>query len=148
MAASTPATTSATQFAKTKFVFHAGLAFGAFHHFIYTPFKAGQFNHPLSHKATVAKAALAAGFVYHELRLAANEARSSPTLSKLFAPITIAANKLDGLAQPIKGGQAPSSEITSVNSSLASIKSTAAANGQNIADQVPSLAQLSTGQVQ
>jgi len=27
-----------------KFIFHAGLAFGAFHHFIYLPFKAGKFT--------------------------------------------------------------------------------------------------------
>jgi hypothetical protein len=147
-AAATPATTSTTHLAKTKFVFHAGLAFGAFHHFIYAPFRAGSFKQPLSHKADVAKAVLAATFVYHELRLAANNAKSSPTLSKLFAPITLAADKIRGLASPIKSGHAPSSEITGVNSSLASIKSTAASNGQNITDQVPSLSQLSAGQVQ
>jgi hypothetical protein len=28
-------------FDKTKFVLHAGLGFGAFHHFIYAPYKAG-----------------------------------------------------------------------------------------------------------
>src|SRR5205807_538341 len=48
--------TSTTHLAKTKFVFHAGLAFGAFHHFVYKPFRAGDFKHPLSHKLTVAKA--------------------------------------------------------------------------------------------
>jgi hypothetical protein len=62
-----PATTSTPHLAKTKFVFHAGLAFGAFHHVIYGPFKAENFTHPLSHKAAVANAALAAKFVYHEL---------------------------------------------------------------------------------
>ncbi len=31
---------SSVALAKTKFVLHAGLAFGAFHHFIYSPLKA------------------------------------------------------------------------------------------------------------
>jgi hypothetical protein len=142
------ATTSTTHFAKTKFVFHAGLAFGAFHHFIYNPAKAGNFKHPLSHKAAVVKAGLAAAFVYHELKLAANDVKASPTLSKLFAPITLVANKIRGVGNPIKSGQDPTAAINGANSSLASIKSTAASNGQNIVDQVPSASQLAAGQVQ
>src|SRR5436305_6737056 len=90
---STTATTT-THLAKTKFVFHAGLAFGAFHHFIYKPYRAGNFRHSLYHKLAVVKAALAATFVYHELKLAANDAKSSRVLSKLFAPITIVAAKI------------------------------------------------------
>jgi len=146
-AGTTPATTSTTHFAKTKFVFHAGLAFGAFHHFIYGPFRAGNFRHPLSHKTKVVEAALAGAFVYHELKLAANDVKSSKVLSKLFAPITIVANKVRGLGSSIKGGHDPSSEITSANSSLASIKSTAASNGQPITDQVPTASQLASGSV-
>jgi hypothetical protein len=145
---STVASTSTTHFAKTKFVFHAGLAFGAFHHFIYNPYKAGDFRHPLSHKLAVAKGALAAAFVYHELKLAADDVKSSRLLSKLFAPITIVAAKIRGLAHPIKSGQDPGSEINSANSSLASIKSTAASNGQPITDQVPRASQLASGSAQ
>jgi hypothetical protein len=142
------ATTSTTHFAKTKFVFHAGLAFGAFHHFIYKPFKAGDFKHPLSHKLSVTKGALAAAFAYHELKLAANDVKASPTLSKLFAPITLVAAKIKGLGNPIKSGQDPSAAISGANSSLDSVKSTAAANGQNITDQIPTASQLATGSVQ
>jgi hypothetical protein len=145
---STVASTSTTHFAKTKFVFHAGLAFGAFHHFIYNPYKAGDFRHPLSHKLAAVKGALAAAFVYHELKLAANDVKSSKLLSKLFAPITIVAAKIRGLGNPIKSSQDPGSEINSANSSLASIKSTAASNGQPITDQVPSAKQLASGAVQ
>jgi hypothetical protein len=145
---STAASTSTTHLAKTKFVFHAGLAFGAFHHFIYNPYKAGDFRHPLSHKAKVAEAALAATFVYHELKLAANDVKSSKVLSKLFAPITIVAAKIKGLGSPIKSGQDPGSAINGANSSLASIKSTAGSNGQPISDQVPSASQLAAGSVQ
>lgn len=145
---SSTAPSTTTHFAKTKFVFHAGLAFGAFHHFIYNPYRAGNLRHPLSHKLAVAKAALAAAFVYHELKLAANDVRSSKLLSKLFAPITIVAAKVRGLGNPIKSGQDPGAEIAAANSSLASIKSTAASNGQPISDQVPSASQLAAGSAQ
>lgn len=145
---SSTATSTTTHFAKTKFLFHAGLAFGAFHHFIYNPYRAGNFKHPLSHKLAVAKAALAATFVYHELNLAANDVRSSKLLSRLFAPLTIVASKIRGLGNPIKSGQDPGAEIAAANSSLASIKSTAASNGQPIRDQVPSASQLAAGSAQ
>jgi hypothetical protein len=124
------------------------LAFGAFHHFIYNPYRAGNLRHPLSHKLAVAKAALAATFVYHELKLAANDVRSSKLLSKLAAPMTIVAAKVRGVGNPIKGGQDPGAQITAANSSLASIKSTAASNGQPIRDQVPSASQLAAGSAQ
>jgi hypothetical protein len=35
--------TQSAPFDKTTFVFHAGLGFGAFHHFIYRPFRSGGF---------------------------------------------------------------------------------------------------------
>ena len=54
---------------------HAGLAFGAFHRWIYKPAKAGDLSHPLEHKLTTVKAALAAAFVYHELKLALADAQ-------------------------------------------------------------------------
>src|SRR5581483_11234934 len=65
-----------THFAKTKFVLHAGLAFGAIHRYIYKPYKQGKFAGGLfHHKLATIKAALAAGFAYHEIRLALNDAR-------------------------------------------------------------------------
>jgi hypothetical protein len=37
-------TSNTKSFAKTKFVLHAGLAFGAFHRYLYKPYQAGTFN--------------------------------------------------------------------------------------------------------
>lgn len=145
---SSVASTATTRLAKTKFVLHAALAFGAFHHYIYEPGRAGDLTHPLSHKLTVAKAGLAALFTYHELKLAAQDVRSSALLSKLFAPITIAATKVRNLDSSIRGGRASTSNVEGINSSLASIKSTAASNGQGFSDQVPSASQLAAGVVQ
>ncbi len=146
-ATSPASTTTTTHLAKTKFVFHAALAFGAFHHYIYLPARAGDLTHPLSHKLTVVKAALAALFTYHELKLAAQDVKSSKLLSKLFAPITIVAAKIRALDNEIKGGHTSSSSVEGINSSLGSIKSTAASNGQGFSDQVPSASQLAAGVV-
>jgi hypothetical protein len=139
-----PPTTS-THFAKTKFAFHAALAFGAFHHFIYAPAEAGDFRHPFSHKLTIVKAALAALFANHELKLAANDAKSSKILSTLFSPLTIAAAKVGALISVIRAGHASASQVGGINSSLSSIRSTAASNGQAFSDQVPSASQLAAG---
>jgi hypothetical protein len=139
--------TAHTSFAKTKFVLHAGLAFGAFHRWIYKPLKAGSFTsgNPLKHKAAFVKAGLAGLFAYHELKLALNAAKSSPTLSKLLTPITALQSKLQSLGSSLKGGHLDPSAITSANSDIASLGSAAGASGQSITESVPSASQLLGG---
>ena len=134
----TQAATSSTHLAKTKFVLHAGLAFGAFHRWIYKPLKAGALTHPLSHKVATIKAALAAAFVYHELKLALANAQADPTLSHLVAPITALQNKINGLGSGLKSGQVNSAQIQDANGSIGSISSAASAAGQPITEQTPS----------
>jgi hypothetical protein len=129
--------TSTTQFAKTKFVLHAGLAFGAFHRWIYKPAKAGTLRHPFEHPLTAAKAALAAAFVYHELKLALADAQASPTLSKLVAPITALQDKFHALAGSVKSGGASAADVSGLDSSISSIKDQAAGAGQSITEQTP-----------
>jgi hypothetical protein len=136
--ASTTGTTNTISHAKTKFVFHAGLAFGAFHHWIYLPAKAGDFAHPFLHKLTVIKAGLAGLFVYHELKLALQDARADPTLSKLVSPITALDNKIKSVAASIKSGHPDVSSITQTNSSVGSIGQLAADAGQPVRDLLPS----------
>lgn len=137
-AATGTAASNTTRFAKTKFVLHAGLAFGAFHRWIYKPLKAGELTHPLSHKVATVKAALAAVFTYHELKLALAAAQADPTLSHLVAPITDLQNKMSGLGSSLKSGSVNSSQIEDANGSIASIHSGAAAAGQPITEQTPS----------
>ena len=129
--------TSTTKLAKTKFVLHAGLAFGAFHRWIYKPAKAGELSHPLQHKLTTVKAALAAAFVYHELKLALADAQADPTLSKVVAPITDLQNKLHDLAGSVKSGGASAADVSSLADTVSSIKSEAASAGQAITEQTP-----------
>jgi hypothetical protein len=138
-------TSGTTHLATAKFVLHAGLAFGAFHHFIYGPIKAGDLKHPFEHKLTLIKAGLAALYVYHELKLAANDAKSSKLLSPLVAPLTAAATKISGLKDSITSGGVNPADITSLSSDLDQIKSTAASKGQSITESVPGASQLAAG---
>jgi hypothetical protein len=134
---SAPTATSTTHLAKTKFVLHAGLAFGAFHRWIYKPAKAGQLSHPLEHKLTTVKAALAAVFVYHELGLALKDAQADPTLSKLVAPITDLQNKLHGLAGSVKSGGASAGDVQGLDGVISSVKQQASSSGHTITEQTP-----------
>ncbi len=136
--ASTTGTTNTISHAKTKFVLHAGLAFGAFHHWIYLPAKAGDFAHPFLHKLTVIKAGLAGLFVYHELKLALQDARADPTLSKLVSPVTALDNKIHSVATSLKGGHPDVSAIAQSNSSISSVGQLASNAGQPVRDLLPS----------
>jgi hypothetical protein len=121
-------------FAKTKFVLHAGLAFGAFHRYIYKPFRSGGFTPPLSHKAAIVKAGVAALFVYHEVKIALVDARSSPLLSKLVSPLTALQNRLNALHQSLRGGHLDSKSINSANQAVSGIGSQSAHGGVPIHD--------------
>lgn len=128
-----PASNTAT-FAKTKFVLHSGLAFGAFHRYIYKPLRAGQF-HSGSHGrfSAFVKAGLAALFVKHEVRLAYEDAKANPTLCKVIAvPLQAVGNKISAAVTALKGGD--SSGIGSLEQSVQDAKSKAASNGTAIVE--------------
>lgn len=144
--ASTISASSGTKsLATAKFVLHAGLALGAFHHWIYAPIKAGALRSPGSHKLALVKAGLAAVFVYHELKLSAENAKSSKLLKPLVAPLTSAGDKLNSLKTSITSGSVDQSEIDGINSQLGQIKSKAAASGQSIQESIPGASQLVSG---
>jgi hypothetical protein len=121
-------------FAKTKFLIHAGLAFGAFHRYIYKPFRSGGFTPVLRHKAAIVKAGLAALFAYHEVKLALTDAQASPVLRKLVSPLTALQAKLSSLGGKLKQGQLDGSGINSANSTVNSVGSQSASNYKPIQD--------------
>ncbi len=131
----TPAKT--VHFAKTKFLIHAGLAFGAFHRYLYKPFKAGAFNHPLQHKLALVKATAAALFVVHEVKQAGEAAQGSAVLRKLFSPLTALAGTVIGLAKGLTSGHVDASSLGSANGTIDSIKSGASSAGASIAEHAP-----------
>jgi hypothetical protein len=136
-AAVSSSATSSIKLAKTKFALHAGLAFGAFHRWIYKPVKAGTLTHPLSHKVTLVKAGLAAAFVYHELGLALKNAQADPTLSKVVAPVTALQAKLRGMPNTLKSGTTNPADVTDSNDLISSISQQSSSAGQPISEQVP-----------
>jgi hypothetical protein len=140
-------TTEKSHLATAKFVAHAGLAFGAFHRWIYKPFKAGNFTggNLKAHKAAAVKAALAGLFAYHEIKLATEAAKASPTLSKLLAPLSALESKLKSLATGIKSGNVDPTAITSANGDARSLSSLASSAGAAISEKLPSASQLLTG---
>ena len=138
---SSTSSTSTVHFAKTKFVLHAGLAFGAFHRYIYKPWKEGKFSGGIfHHKLATLKAALAAAFAYHELKLALDDARSSKILSTLLSPILALQTKLTALKSSLEGGNVDAAAIQSANNSTSAIGAESSRRGQPIQDQpTPSL---------
>jgi hypothetical protein len=123
-------------FAKTKFVLHAGLAFGAFHHFIYEPYKAGAFHGP--HKIRALAEAGAAGlFAYHELKLARTDARSSRLLSKVILPVAGLGGALLALGHELKRGQVNPGAIENANGQVTQIHSQSATAGAPITEHTP-----------
>jgi hypothetical protein len=131
-------TSTKVHFAKTKFAIHAGLAFGTFHHFIYEPFKAGDFSHPFTHKFTILKAVAAGLFVEHEVKLALADAQGSKLLSHVVAPLTAVGAGLALIRSSIKSGHPNAQAISSANSSVSAAESNSSSAGQPIQETVGS----------
>ena len=128
-------TSNATNFAKTKFVAHTGLAFGAFHRYIYKPFKAGTFSSGgLKTKALAfGKAGAAALFVKREVRLAIVDVKASPILCKtLAAPLQSLSDTIGAAVTKARGGD--TSGITDAEKQLTSIKDNATKGGTPITE--------------
>lgn len=132
--ASSATPTTHVHFAKTKFVLHAGLAFGAFHRYIYKPFRSGGFTPISSHKLAIVKAAAAGLFAYHEVKIALVDARSSPTLSKLVSPLTALQARLGSLGRQLHGGSLVPAAITAANSGVSGVTGLGARSGAIIHD--------------
>jgi hypothetical protein len=128
------ATTTTVHLAKTKFVIHAALAFGVFHHFIWNPYKSGDLKHPLLHKITFLKAAVAGLFVIHEARLALHAAQGDPLLSKVVAPITAVETGVSTLRTKLLHGQVDSAAFNSANASTSLAEADSNAAGQPISE--------------
>jgi hypothetical protein len=138
-ASSTATTPDKIRLAKTKFVLHAGLAFGAFHRYIYKPWRNGTFAsvHGLKKFTTFGKAGLAGLFAYHELKLAMTDARASPLLSKLLSPLTATADKLRALGTSLRSGRLNPAQITGADTGISALSRLGAQNGVSIKDITP-----------
>jgi hypothetical protein len=123
-------TSNTTAFAKTKFVLHTGLAFGAFHRYLCKPYKAGTFTTGSKfHRALViGKGVGSVLFIKRELRLAILDIQANPTLCKtISAPLTALVGNVSDAASKLKSGD--TSGLDSSQQAVSSIESQATSGG-------------------
>lgn len=127
-------TSNTVAFAKTKFVAHAGLAFGAFHRYLWKPLQAGTFRKGASGRfAAFVKGGLAALFVKREVRLAAEDAKANPTLCRaIAAPLAAVGDTVQAAFDKAKSGD--TSGLTSVNSAIGSVEDSSSRSGDAITE--------------
>ena len=128
-------TSNTTSFAKTKFVLHTGLAFGAFHRYLYKPFRAGSFTNgtKLQRAFAFGKAGAAALFIKREVRLAIIDVQANPTLcSTLAAPLSTLGDNISGVVTKLKGGD--TTGIEDAQKGVAAIEGAASKGGAAITE--------------
>jgi hypothetical protein len=127
-------TSNTKAFAKSRFVLHAGLAFGTSHRYLYKPWEAGKF-HSGAHGRILAfvKAGLAVTYIQREIRLAAGDVEANPSLCKLIAaPLRTLSTDLGGAVGQLRGGSAAG--VQGAEASLGSTTSLAKTQGVSIVD--------------
>ena len=141
------ATHAASVTAVPKFVFHAGLAFGAFHHFIYLPFKAGKFTSGsfLSKLKNYVEAGAAALFVYHETKLALQDAQQNKVLKLVVAPLTAVVAVFNTIVSNVKAHKLDAATVASAQSDVTTIEGQAKGSGSSVTEAVPSAKQILAG---
>ncbi len=136
-ASPTTCPTKATKrLAKTRFVTDAGLAFGAFHRYIWKPYQAGTFKSGADGRTkALVKGAAAGAFAVNRLNAARKLVSADPTLCKaLKAPMEAVWTGLSGLTGKLKSGNLGDGDISSVQNGLQDLKSKAGQAGANITD--------------
>jgi hypothetical protein len=133
------AAASPTQLATAGFVRHAGLAFGAFHRYIYQPLKAGELKNVRAHTPAVTKAKTAAFLIVRELKLAAVAAKGNPALKALDTQLAVLSGGFTAALVQLKAGHFDPLEIETASSAIEAIKSGAAAAGATITESVPAV---------
>jgi hypothetical protein len=122
-------------FAKTKFLLHTGLAFGAIHRYIYKPLRAGALHSGAPGRVKVLlKGAAAAIFAVHELRLAHDDALSSDLLRPLTNQVDGLSSRLTGLVGGLKNGSINPAVIASASGATNALGSASSGLGVGIKD--------------
>ena len=97
---------------KTRLLADLGLTYGAFHRYLYKPFKAGSFHKGASGRTkAIIKAGLASLAIVKLLSNAGKNAAADPTLCKYVPSIDGIKASLAGLTAKIKGGTATPGDV-------------------------------------
>jgi len=111
---------------KFEFVAHVGLAYWAFHRYVWKPYKAHALG--VNHKGNTVKAGLALLFAYHELKVAYSKVQKDKGLSKLAAPLKTLADKFNTIGTKAQQGNLAAADVTDLNNSVAKLSDA----GQNM----------------
>jgi hypothetical protein len=127
-------------FAKTKFVLHVGLAFGAFHRYVYEPYRAGAFRSGAQGRVkALLKAASGAVFAVHELKTARDDALSDSRLRPLAEKVEGLLGRLTSLGGALKHGVLHPAEIASAAAAVTSLGAASGGLGATIKEVAPTL---------
>jgi hypothetical protein len=138
--ATTTRTVPNIHFAKTKFLAHAGLAFGAFHRYIEQPYKSGAFSAGARGRlGAIVKAGTAAFFCVHELRTARDDALSDSHLRPLAEKVEGLLGKLTSLGTALKRGSLHPAAIIAAARAVTSLGSSSGALGAAVKEVAPTL---------
>jgi hypothetical protein len=108
---------------KTRLLADLALTYGAFHRYLYKPYKAGAFRKGADGRIkAIIKAGLATAVIVKLLSNAKENAAADPTLCKYVPTMDNIKASLSTLADKIKGGSATSSDADTTNSLFDQLK--------------------------
>jgi hypothetical protein len=128
---------NAALFDKTRFLLHMGLAYYAFHHFVYARYKAKDFNKGAAHRTKdLIEAGIALLFAYHEVKVAYGIAKgsNSATLHALIKPVQALGNAANSVAGKFKKGDFSTTDFSGLTGKFSGLAKTAGAAGYTIHD--------------
>ncbi|GAA3997471.1 hypothetical protein GCM10022631_05090 [Deinococcus rubellus] len=120
---------------KTRFVAHLGAAYFAFHHWVWSPYRSGQFaSGAAGRTAKLVKGGAALLFAAHEVNVAEKVARNSkdPLLKKLDGSLVKLQGSFANVGGDLKKGKFSEADLQNLNTSADQLSSASAANGQPI----------------
>ena len=101
---------------KTRLLADLGLTYGAFHRYLYNPYKAGSFHQGANGRTkAIIKAGLASAAIVKLLSNASKNAAADPTLCKYVPNIDNIKGSLGNLTSKVKGGTATSTDVDNTN---------------------------------
>jgi hypothetical protein len=122
---------------KTRFVAHLGIAWFAFHHFVWKPYQDGSFNNGAPHRvSSIVKGGVALLFAVHEVKVADKIAQTSsdPLLHKLDGALGGLQTQFSTIGSKLKGGNFDPKDIEGLNTATNGVGSAAASDGAPIKD--------------
>ncbi|MBV9204337.1 MAG: hypothetical protein JO037_02785 [Actinobacteria bacterium] len=108
---------------KTRLVADLALTYGAFHRYLYKPYKAGSFAKGANGRTkAIIKAALASAAIIKLLSNARDNAAADPTLCKFVPNMDSIKSSLSDLTGKIKGGTATDGDVNSTSNLFDQLK--------------------------